>query len=58
MAKSAIEKFKALPQKDLVRHLGCPQTYGLIGIYTLAGKCIVDGIPSPEVCKICWTKRV
>lgn len=57
MAKSALDKLKAWPQKDLIKHLGCPQDYGLVGVYTLTGKCQFPEKPGEQECKKCWTMK-
>ena len=58
MAKSAMDRMKELSNKELIkRGLGCPQHYGLTGIYTdPSGGCVAGGDKS--MCYTCWTKRI
>lgn len=58
MAKSALERLKAWPQKDLIKKLGCPQDYGLVGVHTLGGKCQYGEKPDEATCKKCWTMKI
>lgn len=41
MAKSALDKLKALPAKELFDKLDCPHWYGIPGIYSKGTECSV-----------------
>ena len=57
MAKSALDRLKEMPQKKLVEKLGCPQDYGLTGIFTDPdGGCMANH--SKDKCYVCWTKKI
>jgi len=58
-AKSALDRLKEMPAKEITKKLPCPQHFGLSGVYTLSGKCQFgeDGPPDYEYCERCWTSK-
>lgn len=55
-AKSALDRLKEMPNKELVKRLDCPREYGITGIYQCTTEDIENTVDE-SMCHRCWTKK-